>query len=252
MKNAKKSLFVCLVSVALLLVGTAANADDNYDGYGNPYDRDLNKYSKSDAASYYTVLIAKGDSSISLDSEDIYYADQSTGSAFTAAMEFALKENPEPGMYTIRMASAPGSSGSGTTLKNIYSVPYEATFAIGTETDNSDDLELEWYPVSKTLEWEDDELGQTIAVAFVTATLTKSQLETYNSLKVRGAYENGSGGYYNIKYPLDTLLEKYDLTQISGSGDLRLAIQVNVTPVQYRNTISLYLSEDDPVEVTGG
>ena len=87
------------------------------------YDPNENSVKTNNQASYNTVLITKGDGN-NIQDTDIVYANQAD-SGFDAAKEFLLKNNPEKGVYTIRLGSSAGTPVTSTFLVGVGIESYD-------------------------------------------------------------------------------------------------------------------------------
>lgn len=208
-----KKLISCIICASVIAMGTMAYAD---------YDRDSNSYSVEEGNKYSTVLITSDISSGSaLSKEDIYYINQAE-SGFDTAVNFLLKENPPSGSYLVKKGFADGSA------------PDTEKFTIGTATVTDGDTEMIYLP-----------LQATGTVAFTINGIDIEELKKFKSIKLLGAFEE-NGEYKELLYPIEDI--GLNLDGFTG-GSISFGIQINNFPLEYENTVSLYLSEDElPVQ----
>jgi hypothetical protein len=174
------------------------------------YDRNSNGYQYESDGESSTVLIVKGKDLSHVDSDDIYYIDQSEGDTFADSVKFLMKSNPDPGEYTIKLDKQD---------------PY--TFSIGTASKKETDNPMTYYTCGAA----DD--GK-VNMAFVTEGSVDT-LKSYKYIKLYGADKL-------MGYQIESLLDGLNLDDIKGNASL--GIQINNIPEDYKNSLSMYISSE--------
>lgn len=218
---------LCLVYLAVLAtVNTNVFADSTATYTGSA----SNKVRVTDTDSYSTVLITKvsdnADQSDPLSSSSIAYVNQAA-SLFDAQMQFIIKSNPSYGKYKVVLGSESGDAESTYFYIGIDAIGDDlAMTRLGEK--QVDDLWRVGYVITVTPEVYNE--SESIKVAFDSNSV--SNVISVPSTVTFGGYNLKEGGY-----PTGTVA--------SGSGDIKLAFQINDVPGEYKDSITVFLSENE-------
>lgn len=222
-REMRKRLGLVFFAVTLFSGITAfADSEAVYSGSEN------NRVNVTETASYKTVVINKvsdnADESDSFDMNKVVYMDQGSTS-FEASASFMIKTNPSYGKYKVLLGSSSGDAES-------------TYFYIGVDPPVSGDGAMTRVG---------EELADgTYKVGYYTV-VTPEEYNGFNSIKV--GYDSSVTANPE---PATAVFGGYDLrekgypagTVASGSGNIKLAFQINDVPVEYKDSITVYLSAD--------
>lgn len=223
------AVLMCLNSVAF------ASSTSEYSGSGD------NQAHVTDAGQYKTVVISKlpddGSTPANTADSSIVYINQTTSSAFTSTIDFAIKENPSYGKYKVRLGSPSGA------IETSY-------FYIGVDTPNSEtDVAMTRVGEENIKEgyWN---VGYVLETDFTTYNNANAVKVAYDEAE-NTTYANDSvnkviiiGGYNKEAEKPNSYLGDWPQTILSGSGEVKLAFQINYVPTEYKDSITAYLSQN--------
>ena len=211
-----KKILLCMSLVMASAFATVAYADTA------EYDSTNNSVSALGIEGVKTVLVTKAGEDITGDS--IYYVDQAeNGSTLSVANGFAMKANPEAGTYNLILGF--NELGSGTQEAQI--IP----FTIGEQVAEAFEM--------KALEGaiRDSEDKKSFDIAFVTEEAV--DLSKYTNLSLTYGAE---GSEQTVSYPIASLGIDDSIV-----GSVKLGIQVNNIPAEYKDTIGLAFTNPETV-----
>ena len=209
----KKVAWAALAAVTVLFnTAVFADATASYTGTED------NAAAVSGAGSYEVICITKDDANVSGITEgNIVYLNQASD-VYSGSMDFLLKANASPGKYKVRFGSS-----------SVAPAPAYFYIMEAKNDSNVDDTSM--------TRLGEEAAGSGYNIAY-TITANIGSFADYKSVKVVfhdetegdlvGGFEFNSGNYGVI------------------SGETMLVFQLNGVPEQYRNSVSVYLSEDEP------
>lgn len=236
-RSLMKSIIKFVAFAAMLSVNTAAFASSTATYTGSAG----NEAEVTETDGYNTVIISRvADEADPTDADNIVYIDEAAD-VFSGTIDYLIKENPEYGRYRAKL----GSKSSGTASMYFY---------IGIDKPSGDSSAVTMERVGE----EPDPKGEGYWNVGYILEVPISQYNLFNSVKV--SYDSGdnyieneagdikTGGYNKVAEMAAPYYKNWP-SNISGTGNVKLAFQINHVPAAYKDSITVYMSNSSVSDV---